>query len=481
MCKDQPLASQKKGAGTAKRSRSRESQSSKTSRARRQDTLQKEMGASAQNRITNGGVQQCPLGSVFWAPGPSRWSRWTAWPTRRAGGRSFWSSTSRNATPETIRTAFPYQVAAEVCVPEIMYKDFSSIFEEHRMCKSSHLLHFCPHQDSDAQCGDVFEVTPARMCIPSHSHAFTMLTFCPPAIQTYSAMFEASLEGSPSLLQIVKCKALLFDVAGEGNLPCVSVVRPALRGPQGTPFLQFQRVLAGRAHTLPLGAEEQRNRACAGQVNIHLLDKMGVFTLRAGPNTACTSMDSSVLHSDAGEERQVAHTASLVLVPGQQAEFEAEFRPTSAQTFEASMDLLVVDNQYEETVVHLAGEGYCDIITFDNIGSRLPQEQDSVEDSRSDTLNFGDCHVSRPYHETFTLTNHSSSEVLRFEWPADVPQPLVLEARPVRCKVCRISFERPVDQVPDWDDRQRTVKWVDAGKQGSHTRTDQEEGDGDRP
>ncbi|EDL92539.1 rCG51566, partial [Rattus norvegicus] len=32
----------------------------------------------------------------------------------------------------------------------------------------------------------------------------------------------------------------------------------------------------------------------------------------------------------------------------------------------------------------------------------------------------------------------------------------------VKCKLSKIMFQLPVDQVPDWDDRMRTVKWVDA-------------------
>lgn len=110
---------------------------------------------------------------------------------------------------------------------------------------------------------------------------------------------------------------------------------------------------------------------------------------------------------------------------------------------------------------------------------------------KGDLLFFGDCDVSRPYQETFTMTNLSSNNVLRFEWPADGPQvcfspqvghlhagcakevtvtfcseqPVVLIAQPMKCKLCRVVFQQPVDQVPDWDDRLRTIKWVDSGKQ----------------
>lgn len=39
---------------------------------------------------------------------------------------------------------------------------------------------------------------------------------------------------------------------------------------------------------------------------------------------------------------------------------------------------------------------------------------------------------------------------------------LTCQAQPVKCKVSRISFQLPAEQVTDWDDRLHTVKWVDA-------------------
>ncbi|KAL0168074.1 hypothetical protein M9458_036296, partial [Cirrhinus mrigala] len=140
---------------------------------------------------------------------------------------------------------------------------------------------------------------------------------------------------------------------------------------------------------------------------------------------------------------------------------------------------MVRDNQYDQTVVELVGEGYHDIIILDNIGNKV--QQDSSE-SMSDLLDFGDCHVGRTYQETFTMTNPSSSKVLRFEWLLSGPQlsfspqvghlhadcskvePIVLNTQTIKCKLSSITFQQPVDQVPDWDDCHRTVKWVDVDK-----------------
>ena len=38
-----------------------------------------------------------------------------------------------------------------------------------------------------------------------------------------------------------------------------------------------------------------------------------------------------------------------------------------------------------------------------------------------EALDLGHCQVGRPYREHFTMTNHSTSTALRFEWPAPTP------------------------------------------------------------
>lgn len=62
---------------------------------------------------------------------------------------------------------------------------------------------------------------------------------------------------------------------------------------------------------------------------------------------------------------------------GQQAQFQVGFHPKAAQKFEACLKLMVKDNQYDQTVVQLVGEGYHDIIILDNIGSKV--QKDSIE------------------------------------------------------------------------------------------------------
>ena len=47
-------------------------------------------------------------------------------------------------------------------------------------------------------------------------------------------------------------KSLTFEVAGEGNLPRVTVAKPTLRNKRGQPLLLFKKILLGTTQSLPL-------------------------------------------------------------------------------------------------------------------------------------------------------------------------------------------------------------------------------------
>ncbi|MGH0129444.1 UNVERIFIED_CONTAM: hypothetical protein FKN15_002207 [Acipenser sinensis] len=430
----------------------------------------------------------------------------------------------------------------------IVTNDIASIFEEHRICKNINLYQSLQTMDcggifvedenkflfnnvlvgrqvkarfkiintgkvhcdlsvtvkpvsskAAARITEVFEVEPTRMCVPSHSHSFAVVTFSPQTMQNYQCIFEAAVEGFTSSGSPTKTKSLMFDIAGDGNLPRVTVLRPSLRNKKGNPLLLFRRLLLGSSEKLLLLLKNDSN--VPAQVNIDLLDEHGAFTLQAAPNTHCTYISQSSKEDDRIVSGRKAHTSSLVMSPGQSAEFVLLFSPSAVRLYKETLRLLVVDNKYEETVVQLLGEGYQDEITLDNIHKAgqtrdIPElliDQDTEEANYSEHIYLGYCHIGRAYPETFTMTNHSNADAVRFEWPADSSQlkfspqvghlhsgcakditmtfrtetPVTLRAQLVKCKISKIAFQQPVDQVPDWDDRQRTVKWVDIGRQAA--------------
>ncbi len=58
---------------------------------------------------------------------------------------------------------------------------------------------------------DVFEVTPSRAQIGPHAHVYVSVVFAPSALQGFSALLEAALEGVPAAQ--AKGRSLVFEVS----------------------------------------------------------------------------------------------------------------------------------------------------------------------------------------------------------------------------------------------------------------------------
>lgn len=69
-------------------------------------------------------------------------------------------------------------------------------------------------------------------------------------MQHYSALFEASIDGVPA--SQAKSRNLSFEVAGDGNLPRISILKPTTRNKKGQPLLLFKKNLVNRKESLPL-------------------------------------------------------------------------------------------------------------------------------------------------------------------------------------------------------------------------------------
>ncbi|XP_026166304.1 hydrocephalus-inducing protein-like isoform X3 [Mastacembelus armatus] len=443
--------------------------------------------------------------------------------------------------PSVHPEGIPYRLLAEVCKPGIAL-DMASIFEEHHLCHNSRQLsseQFCNAEgiyvldenkfifnkvivgqtakarlkftnNKKVPCVlflaiknigskmsrnvEIFDLSPTTLSIHSQSHSFAVVSFTPQTMQLYSAVLEVTMEGTSRTTPTFKTKVLEFDLMGEGNLPSVSVVRPALRNTRENPVLRFRRVLVGRRRTLPLMLLNDGN--VPAQVQIDMLDKHGVFTLKPAPGYTCSSIYCTKLEGSTDSEHQLVHRAILTLNVSEQVEFEVSFCSDKPLIVKAKMSLQVEDNQYSNTIIQVTGEAYQEIVSIDNISQSL-REMDQEDDERGnyEVLTFDDCHVDCPYQESFTLINHSSSQVVRFEWPPPGPhilfspqvghlhagcskemtvtfsssQPVTLSSQPMRCKISQVEFQLPLEQVADWDDRQRTVQWLSSSQQSLDT------------
>ena len=90
--------------------------------------------------------------------------------------------------------------------------------------------------------------------------------------------------------------------------------------------------------------------------------------------------------------RKRPHTASVVVNVGSCATFDVEFGPAVTHRFQAHVRLSVIDNQYEDSIIQLVGEGYEDDITLDNVHGIVSHlDQQSEEGSMADDDVTGNC------------------------------------------------------------------------------------------
>ncbi|KAM8861524.1 hydrocephalus-inducing protein homolog isoform 3-T3 [Synchiropus picturatus] len=428
----------------------------------------------------------------------------------------------------------PYTLLAEICKPGIVM-DLASIFEEHNLCQNSSQLsfeHICNEEgtyivdeskfvfarvlvgrsgqarfkitnDTKVPCTlglainyfgiklstnvEVFTMPLTTMTVASQSHSFIVITFTPQAMNQYSAVFEACfLEGSTRLTP----KVLEFELVGEGCLPSVCVVRPLLKNSEGNPMLQFRRVLARRRQSLPVVLLNDGN--VRAQLTVDMLDRFGVFALRAISSEVSCTFTTTPIEGATDSELQLVHRAVLSLEVNQQVELEVSVCSEKVLMYSSRICVQVEHNYYCNTVIEVVGEVFQEVLTIDNL-SRTASEGEEEEDAEGqyEVLNFGDCHVECSYQESFTMTNHSSNQTLKFEWPAAgaqisfapqvghlhagcakevtvtfcSAQPVTVTSQSMKCKVCEVEFEQPLEQVPDWDDQHKTVQWLEAPAQ----------------
>ncbi|XP_071423974.1 hydrocephalus-inducing protein homolog [Pithys albifrons albifrons] len=348
----------------------------------------------------------------------------------------------------------------------------------------------------------IFKLDPGKMSIPGFSHAFAKVTFSPQDDQLYQCTFTASLVIPKSSPVKMKPQELTFTISGQGNKPQVTVMCPELHSERGNPVLRFRRLLLGESQKLPLVL--RNNGMLPTQFTLHVMDEQGVFFLK-GRQSALDNFHIADMEEDSrGKAKKPHKKPYLLLQHGQSAEFDVFFKPTVAQRLEGKICVAVAGN-YEETHIELVGEGCDDDFTLDNLpglgkdseekNAQGHLDSDIIEAIKVNHIDFGECAICRWYHQTFTITNHSKVDVMRFEWLADAPfqfspkvghlqpgcakdikvtlksdVPVTLKRHPVTCKVAKIKYKLPPEEVYDWDDGMCTGEWVDATRKGPAAR-----------
>ncbi|XP_015258081.1 PREDICTED: hydrocephalus-inducing protein homolog [Cyprinodon variegatus] len=257
---------------------------------------------------------------------------------------------------------------------------------------------------------EVFDLPTSTLNIGSQSHTFAVVTFTPQAIRPYSAVFETTVKAFYRPKLIPMNQTLEFQLAGEGTLPTVSILRPSRVNNEGNPEMRFGRASVGQRRTLPLVLLNDGN--IAAEVQIDMLDKHGVLKIQLPPESSSSSVHSS--------EGHLIHRTTAKLDVNEQKRFEVSFCSDQSLTLQTTMTVQVMDNQYSNSSIHVTGEAVQRTVSFNNFRRSWQDGEDEVGGCY-DIIHFGDCHVGRTYQESFTMTNHSSSQVVRFEWPPSEP------------------------------------------------------------
>lgn len=338
---------------------------------------------------------------------------------------------------------------------------------------------------------EAFEIEPTKAQILNHGHIFATVTFAPQAMEMYTTYFEAAVDVANLPFKI---DPLVFEISGEGTLPRISITQPTIRNRKGQPVLLFKQTLVGHTHSLTMSLNNDGTLPC--QIDLNLIDTDKVYTLLP---MADTNADMGYEVVDDKVIQKKTYTASLSLECGANASFEVLFQPKQPVKSYGQVQLCVHGNQYENTIIWLVGEGYLEEVTLDNI-MLDPQlelqlktesldncpDNENIQVTRANLMIFGDCYIREPKTQCLSITNRCQSDCIYFQWIEQFPlkfspqmgnlmpgqakevtitfnadKPVCLKQQLIKCTIKKITFDQPLDEIPDWDDRIHVIQWMD--------------------
>ena len=211
-------------------------------------------------------------------------------------------------------------------------------------------------------CSDnAFEVLEpsSKVTIPPHSSIYAKVSFCPAAMQTYSANFEATCD-------YAKVKGLTFEIQGEGNLPQVTLIHPTLRNSKGVLCMLFKQISLKNSQALPLTLINKGT--IPSSVTLDITKGSEAFRL--------DSQSGASVNPDEGVPAQPMH---FTLETGETRKCVVRFSPKNEKKYKGDLRLRVKDNMFERQNIQLIGEGYKDDIFISNIRGMVGEQQTEME------------------------------------------------------------------------------------------------------
>jgi hydrocephalus-inducing protein len=191
-----------------------------------------------------------------------------------------------------------------------------------------------------------FVVEPERLQIAPYSFAYATVAFTPSAMAPYSSYFEASLENMPNALK--QKSELKFEIYGDGNLPRFSIIKPTLRNKKGQTLLLFKRCCLNHLDSQQLVLSNEGSLPT--KVNFFMYDPDAAFKFRPTVSKSAALQHNGLVIKDNDET-----VSSVIIQPNTQISFTVTCSPKNVQTYQASLQLTVTDNQFEDTLIQLIG------------------------------------------------------------------------------------------------------------------------------
>lgn len=92
-----------------------------------------------------------------------------------------------------------------------------------------------------------FELDTNRAQIPPYSTHYAVVSFTPTSMQSYSSIFEVNVDGQTKTNKDNRSSPnFTFELHGEGHLPRVTILRPAIRNKKAQTMMLFNKLLLGR-------------------------------------------------------------------------------------------------------------------------------------------------------------------------------------------------------------------------------------------
>eukprot|EP00928_Gymnodinium_smaydae_P044401 TRINITY_DN29620_c0_g4_i1.p1 TRINITY_DN29620_c0_g4~~TRINITY_DN29620_c0_g4_i1.p1 ORF type:complete len:3072 (+),score=826.41 TRINITY_DN29620_c0_g4_i1:896-10111(+) len=239
-----------------------------------------------------------------------------------------------------------------------------------------------------------FELSTKELRIPPGEYRYVKVRFRPTSLQSYAAVFEATVpEGGDAATN-----ALRFELRGDGTVPTVSLVSPAVFGDSGGEC-RFGNLPVGRTHTID-------------------------FTLQNGGIVPATAR----LECKSSPHFTMACARSLPLEPKARQTFQIRFHPQEVGDLSVPLRLYTLMNPFEDSTINLVGTGFSEDVAWDLSGVSRPRAiaGDSAEAASAalpadpDDLYLGEVALGQEVTVSFHISN-TSPNAMRFQFPETLP------------------------------------------------------------